>query len=285
MTSRRGRVLKDTAHGDGIISIDGQQHRFTLEQHWRSDIAPSANMVVDCEFDDQNVLQTVRRVSDEQIAKEKAAQLSNDAMAGAKAIGGRLLGEAGTPAVVAFFAFLIGGLALSALTVKIEFGIQVAALHFGFYKIPCFTDLMSESAASGGALANLLAGSRSTAECSTTSGYSLVFLIAALLPLLPHFYKQKKEAWLAYAAPAALVLYICGTTYYYIHSQISEAREAQERVASQFGMMGGSENSAGSMAAKMYSIDFGLYIVIAAALVLAFIGIKKYLAESGKKPV
>lgn len=291
MTSRRGRVLKDTAHGDGIISIDGQQHHFTLEQHWRSDVAPLANTVVDCEFDDQNVLQSVKRVSDEQIAKEKAAQLSNDAMAVGKAIGGRILSEAGTPAVVAFLAFLIGGLAISSLTIKIDMGAPNIAIHFSFYKLLCLANIVSDSIGSHGISVNLFAGDKSTFQCSATEGYSLLFFIAALLPLLPHFYKAKKEAWLAYAAPAAFLVYVCGNVYYHVQGYISTAIEEQDKMRARmgaYGMMPEANKEIDTIRealAKMYSIDFGLYIVIAAALVLALIGIKKYLIESGKSAI
>lgn len=288
MTSRRGRVLKDTSNGDGIISIDGQQHHFTLEQHWRSDIAPTVNMITDCEFDDQNVLQTVRHVPDEQIAKEKASQLSNDAMTGIKSIWERIHKEAGTTAIVAFLAFLIGGLAISSLTIKLDLGAPSLALHFSFYKLLCLANIVSDSVSSHGISVNLFSGDKSTFDCSATEGYNLLFFVAAFLPLLPHFYKARKEAWLAYLAPAAFLLFVGGSIYYYVQGYLNIAAEENARLQGSFGMTPYVRNELGKLwesVTKMYSIDFGFYIVVAAALVLAVIGVKKYLIETGKKAV
>ena len=37
---KRGRILRDTNSGPGIVSVDGTQKSFSLEQHWRSATPP-----------------------------------------------------------------------------------------------------------------------------------------------------------------------------------------------------------------------------------------------------
>ena len=59
MNIKPGRILQDTSRGDGLLSIDGQQHVFTLQQHWKSDFVPQIGMVVDAGFNDANNLESL----------------------------------------------------------------------------------------------------------------------------------------------------------------------------------------------------------------------------------
>lgn len=36
----RGKILRDTNAGPGLIFLDGRQLQFTLEEHWRSSTPP-----------------------------------------------------------------------------------------------------------------------------------------------------------------------------------------------------------------------------------------------------
>ena len=48
--NHRGRILRDTNAGPGIVSLDGKQFSFTLETLWMSDIPPRPGMVVEASF-------------------------------------------------------------------------------------------------------------------------------------------------------------------------------------------------------------------------------------------
>src|SRR5690349_11452942 len=62
-TIKRGRVLRDTSSGEGLVFVDGQQYPFKLEGMWRSEFAPKVNMTVDAEFDDSGKLVGLRTVA------------------------------------------------------------------------------------------------------------------------------------------------------------------------------------------------------------------------------
>ena len=63
MTIKRGRILRDTTTGEGLVFVDGNQHAFRLEGMWKSEYAPKVNMTVDVEFDDAGRLVALRNVS------------------------------------------------------------------------------------------------------------------------------------------------------------------------------------------------------------------------------
>ncbi len=62
-TIKRGRVLRDTSSGEGLVFVDGQQYSFRLEGMWRSEFAPKLNQAVDAEFDDSGNLVALRAAS------------------------------------------------------------------------------------------------------------------------------------------------------------------------------------------------------------------------------
>ncbi len=68
---QRGKILRDTHSGTGLIIVDGRQHAFTLEGIWRSSEAPAVNMTVDAQFDETGTLTALFAVPDAQLAREK----------------------------------------------------------------------------------------------------------------------------------------------------------------------------------------------------------------------
>lgn len=68
----RGKVLRDTAAGKGIISSAGIKHEFDLAGAWKSDVAPEVGMVVNFELDDDGNLAFAEAVDEKILAKEQA---------------------------------------------------------------------------------------------------------------------------------------------------------------------------------------------------------------------
>ena len=58
--------------GPGLISAQGQQHVFDLQQHWRSDKPPVTGAKVDMDMNADGQLGAVRAVDESQLAKELA---------------------------------------------------------------------------------------------------------------------------------------------------------------------------------------------------------------------
>ena len=78
--TKRGRILRDTNVGPGMLTADGTQYNFTLEHMWISDVPPRVGMPVDVHFNAEGSLESVAAVSATQIAKEQAQKALAGAM-------------------------------------------------------------------------------------------------------------------------------------------------------------------------------------------------------------
>jgi hypothetical protein len=72
---KRGRVLRDTSHGEGLVFIEGTQYSFRLEGMWRSEFAPSVNMPVEATFDEQGQLVSLISVPLATLGREQAVHV------------------------------------------------------------------------------------------------------------------------------------------------------------------------------------------------------------------
>lgn len=69
----RGRVLRDTNAGPGLLAAGGKQYSFTLENMWQSELPPRLGMPVEIDFGAEGRPESVRMVPDTQVAQEQAA--------------------------------------------------------------------------------------------------------------------------------------------------------------------------------------------------------------------
>ena len=58
----RGKILRDTNAGDGIIFVDEKQIPFSLERHWRSGVPPQAVMMVEFSMSADGTIEFVMQV-------------------------------------------------------------------------------------------------------------------------------------------------------------------------------------------------------------------------------
>jgi hypothetical protein len=70
---KRGKVLRDTCSGPGLLMMDGRQYRYVLEGVWKSEIQPKPGLVVDVELDASGNVQSVTVVDEAQLGREEAA--------------------------------------------------------------------------------------------------------------------------------------------------------------------------------------------------------------------
>jgi hypothetical protein len=68
--TKRGRILRDTSVGPGLLTVEGTQYTFLLEGMWRSEMPPRTGMAVDVIFDRTGAPAIVCAVSEGQVAKE-----------------------------------------------------------------------------------------------------------------------------------------------------------------------------------------------------------------------
>jgi hypothetical protein len=299
MNTARGRVLRDTAVGDGLLSVAGKQYPFKLEGTWKSDRAPKVDMQVDVDFDDEGRIAAIRAVDPAAAAREQAERFMSTAGATAKQwaadlktkgapalaelraksapalaemqakgmpVVKRYVGLIGLPTLLAMAGVLLGWFVFAA--VSIDF--------LGQRQSATFYDYL-------GVLNNPQNGLATLDGRSASAGfYGFVAIVALLAPLLPHFVKSPR-LWLAYCAPAAWMVLAGVIGWWKVRSAMSEATSSAGSFGGGFG--GGNElqELASGMAREFVnelwnaiSIGFGAYLAAAAAIYLAWAGVRRY---------
>ncbi|MGE5471835.1 MAG: hypothetical protein ACM3X0_13625 [Bacteroidota bacterium] len=268
----RGKIISSQVDG-GIVSISGNQSRFSLEQHWRSDAVPRLDMVVDVEFDQAGTLLVVRAVSEAELAKEElkrisdhtqkaAAQLVGQASAIGLPIARKAAAEMGVPTLVALAAVLVGWMFLNILTVHILGNSYQGFTFYGVLRLVNNVEHLDVNAISnwGNAGAGI---------------YGFLCYAALAAVCVPHLVR-KRHAWFGYTAP---FLFMAGT----LLSIYLKLRSSLNESAAQMQALGGSRmgdivNEMSAQMMKAVSLGLGFYIALAAATFLAARGTLKFLA-------
>lgn len=260
----RGRILRDTNIGMGLLSLGGRQVPFSLEANWRGDIAPVVQMTVDVVLDEAGNPVTVAPVSDKDVAQEKLKALSGDLsrkfqdqMPLAKTYAHAI----GTPVLIAIGVLLISWIWLPMATVRIRAGLSQSATMFDVLGLVNM----------GGDLQSF--GS----NYSGSSGiYGFICVLAMLAPAAPAFIRHRYIT-LSYFAPLLFLLVLGFAMYMKVRSFANAAQESM-------GSFGGAQMAkiASAMMDQILaavSIGFGVYVSLAAALFLAVHGGIKFLAS------
>ncbi|MGE0581117.1 MAG: hypothetical protein AB7P31_03110 [Steroidobacteraceae bacterium] len=266
MTIKRGRILRDTSTGEGLVFVDGNQHPFRLEGMWKSEFAPKVNMTVDVEFDDAGKLVALRNVSGGSVAGEQAAQAIGVAQEKAKQVAAEFQAK-GLP-VIQEYAKRIGYPVLGALL----------AVIIGWYFLPAISvdmNLLGKSSVTFyEGLKYLNSGAAAMMGGGSTGVYGLLCFVALLAVLLPYVWKHPRAGY-AMASPLVLMLLVLLLAWTKMNAQFSEGLEA----ASSFGgdeFRKMAEESARQAAAEMrkaVSIGIGVYLAFAGAIYLTWRGV------------
>lgn len=262
----RGKVMRDTNAGPGIVYVNGEQKEFLLEQHWKSGVPPKVGATVDIQFTPQGDLLHLSLVDEAEIAKEQAQKAAAAATSFAQKHGRSLVARVGAPTLGAMGLLAIAWLYLAVVHVRIS-------ADFG--QSATFYDILKLANAGGNleALASIKYGS---------AGMYGIFMWAALLaPLATHFHTNKHLAW-GYCAPLAFMVTVGLSVYFEIKQQFSASQNA---VGALFGgkssrMMADMANEMLTMALKAISFGMGFYLALLVAVVLAAVGVKKVLVSS-----
>jgi len=133
--TKRGKILRDTSAGPGLIVVDGQQYPFQLEGTWKSEIPPRPGLTAEVDFAEDGSIRAVTAVAESQLAKEQAEQ----AMAIAREKGSALVSSAvakfGMPTLVATGLLIIGWFFLTTVSYNAGF---VGKMDFTFWRILSF---------------------------------------------------------------------------------------------------------------------------------------------------
>lgn len=278
---KRGRILRDTHAGDGLVSIDGIQYPFRLEGMWRSDFAPRTNGAVEAEFDDQGNLVALRGLDVATLASEQATLALGTAQDTAKKLA-RDFQSQGLPLIQQYAqrigyatlaglaAVVIGWFFLPFLSADIPFGGKVSATFYQTLKL-------SNAATSGGGLGALAGGfDRSGRLSGGSAGFmGLLCVLALAAVFLPQIWRDRRAAWGLFA-PLATMLLVILVGYWRISSAASAGME-------EIGAFGGEQyarmaremaREAMAEARKAVSIGAGLWLSLAGALLLGWTGLK-----------
>jgi len=235
----RGKVLRDTTSGPGLLIIEGQQYRFSLQGVWKSETPPKPGLVVDVEIDDHGIVQSVTVVPGSQLAQEQAEA----AIARTRPLPSRV----GMSTLATTGALLAAWFFLTAASIQVPFP---GKLEFTFWQLLGFL--------SAGNVPGLLDGRGS----STGAGpYGLVAIAAMTGPFIYSFWKDRRT--LLGGVLPLLFMVIVGIA---LRSSIQTA------------LGGVHANQAGDESMKSVSIGIGTYVSMIAGLYLALISAKDFLA-------
>jgi hypothetical protein len=131
---KRGKILRDTSAGPGLLIVEGRQYQFPLQGVWCSEVSPRPGMVVDVDFGVFPALAAITAVPESQLAREQAeADL-------AKAREKRPALTVGTVRIgrvtVAGMVLLVSWFSLTALSLETPLGRE----HFTFWQVLGFID-------------------------------------------------------------------------------------------------------------------------------------------------
>jgi hypothetical protein len=260
----RGKLLREPNGGPGLLMVQGQQYKFSLDGVWRSEIAPKAGQDVDVDLDQNLQILSIAVISDSQIAKEQAEQ----AMAKVKEQGGKIVGDAiakfGAPALVAAGCLIVGWFWLTTASVAVP---MLGKLDFTFWQV---LQMINAS---------------NPAEVMDRNGngsagiYGFIAIVALLGPFIQYFWKDKR-AVLGGLAPVVFMM-VVGII-------------ARNSFLNAFGGgdipgdLGDMAKQAQAEAMKAISLGFGAYLSSLASLYFAVIGTKQFLvtrAGSAAAPV
>ena len=265
-TRLRGTIIKTPDNSPGLLIVDGQQKRFTLENVWKSPVAPAVNMPVDIEFDGAGSIAGLTSVDPQKEARGKteriggvAQETGKDATAIASQGASTLLARIGKVTAVATVILWIAWFYLPALTVAVPFLGPRTFTAWEILSLDLNNQLTIVPGSSG--LLNILG------------------LVALAAPLAVPFMRHPLAKFL-YAMPLAFVLLFAATGLWKCDHAISEAADMVKRNVTpaqgnprwnelQARSMEGVEDRLEEALAKSASISYGIFVIFITSLVLA----------------
>jgi hypothetical protein len=172
----RGKILKYTADGNGIVFVDGKQIDFSLTQHWRSPVAPKVGDVVDVELNQDEQMSNLSVVDETTIAKEQAKKIAGQLSALGKEHGGAIINKIGISTLITLAILFIGWMFLNTINVQVSQNYKTGA---SFYEV---LKLINNNGDLSG-LGNI--------QNSSAGIYGFFAWIALLLPIASHFHPSK----------------------------------------------------------------------------------------------
>lgn len=266
--NNRGRILRDTSSGSGLISSLGQQYEFVLEGIWKSDITPQQTMVVEFELDGDNKVISVQAVSESQLAKEQATKALEGIKGKGSAAFDDLSARIGKSVLIATGALLVSWFFLNTISIQVT-----NTMKYGV----TFWNILGIVNSSGGI--NTLQNGGG----GDTGMYGFLGALALAGPFISQFWKDPK-AHLGNCLPLLLMLFV-GVN---IYLGIQDGMQSAGNLGAAFGGQEAGKFAQDMMNEMMRSVlkaihvGIGGYIAIFASSYLFIIGIRKFLAAKAQ---
>lgn len=273
---RRGRILRDTSAGNGLVFVDGKQYPFRLEGMWKSEFAPKINMLVDVEFDDRGQPIALRTAPVQAAAAEQTTQAFNAAKASTRRLAQDVRADTapallqhaqalGYATLVALAALLLGWFYFSVASIDLGAGGRLATT---FYQVLKLLNVRGIQDLIGGGGAGI---------------YGLLCFLCVAGVLLPLVWRDRRANY-ALLAPLIFMVLIGLLARHKVVVQMNQLEQATTQFTTQAGALGDprarqfASQFAGQMVQKArgsFSLDFGAWLSLAAGLYLAWRGIRK----------
>jgi len=253
---KRGKVLRDTSAGPGLISIDGQHHQFSLDGVWRSDAPPVPGMAVQVEFAPDGSITAITAISDSQIAKEQAEAVVHAARQKGRVLASAAVAKFGLPTLVATGLLIVGWFFLSAVSIQSLLG----KMDFTFWQLLGYLN-------SSSAFDTVMQG-----RSGPSAGfYGFLAIIALAGPFISYFWKDKRAS-LGGLLPLLFMLMV----WIMLSASINSSLGGDVN-----GPLGDMARQMREEALKALSLGLGSYLSGLVSLYCAGVGVKKFLLARG----
>lgn len=250
--TKRGKVLRDTNSGPGLVAVEGQHYPFSLEGIWKGQVPPAPGMNVEVELGPDSIITSIAPVSDAQIAKEQAEAVMGVAKEKGKAIASAAVAKFGLAILIATGLLIIGWFFLTAFSIQTFAG----KINYTFWQSLGFLN-------SGSAFEAAMEG-----RGSPSAGfYGFLALVALLGPYLPFVWKDKRAS-LAGTLPLLFMLMIG----FMLRSSLNSSMGGDVS-----GPLADLARQAREEAMKAISVGIGTYLSGLVCLYFAGLGLKKFL--------
>ena len=250
--TKRGKVLRDTSAGPGLLAIDDNQHQFSLEGIWKSADPPKPGMHVLVEFTPDLTILSVIPIPESQIAKEQAEAVLHAAREKGGVMVSAAVAKFGWPLLIAAGVLIVGWFFLNSMSVQSAFG----TIHYTFWQVLGFLNAGSPGDA-------MMQGR----EGASAGFYGFMALVALAGPFLHYFWKDKRAA-LGGLLPLAFMLFVAVMVRSSLHSLMGGTAD---------GPLAEIQRQAQQEMMNAISVGAGAYVSAMVGLYLAAVSAKRFL--------
>ena len=260
IATKRGKVLRGTGAGPGLLTVGGRQHTFVLEGMWQSEEPPQPGMTVDVDFDAEGAPLAIRGVSDNQLAKEQAAASLADAREKGGQLATSIVARFGKSSLIAEGLLVLGWFFLAFLTFRVPYAGRVESRTL--WQILSYLG-------SGNPVVALSGGGEGAAGSGL---YSLLGAVALAGPFLSFIWKDRR-AVLGNLLPLGFMVGLAAMT-------LVSIEQAMPPSTNRFAYEAAQESLSSML--KALSLGLGAYLSIAVSMYFAFQGVKAFLLQKAK---